>query len=105
MHATGGTMVNWKMMDTLVNHVDEVDMLLESNGGGKYIVGKCQALIHTLTWTNCVRKELKLPRCLVPDDMPEYGAITIVCGKYCKVKGSYSISSEDGTVCVVGWKE
>lgn len=51
-------MVNWKMMDTLVNHVDEVDMLLESNGGGKYIVGKCQALIHTLTWTNCVRKEL-----------------------------------------------
>lgn len=52
-----------------------------------------------------VDQEQKLPRRLVPEDMAEYGDITIVCDKYTKVKGSYSISPEDGRVCCAGWRE
>ena len=37
--------------------------------------------------------------------MADYGDITIVCDQYTKVKGSYSISPEDGRVCCAGWRD
>ena len=58
MHTTDGTMINWKMMESVVNNVEILNMLVEKNGGGPYEVGKCQSLIHTLSWTKCLKKEL-----------------------------------------------
>jgi hypothetical protein len=37
--------------------------------------------------------------------MADYGDITIVCDQFIKVKGSYTISPEDGRVCCVGWRD
>jgi hypothetical protein len=38
--------------------------------------------------------------------MEDSGEITIVCDEFTKVKGSYTISPEDGRICVAaGWKE
>jgi hypothetical protein len=37
--------------------------------------------------------------------MDEYGDITIVCDKFTKVKGSYSISPKDGRVCCAWWRD
>jgi hypothetical protein len=58
MHATDGTIINWKMMESVINNVESIDMLVETHLAGTYQVGKCQTLIHTLNWTNCVKKEL-----------------------------------------------
>lgn len=47
----------------------------------------------------------KFPRRLVPDRMHEYGDITIVCHPFTKVIGSYTVSADDGRLCVTGWKK
>ena len=49
--------------------------------------------------------EQKIPNRLVPTDMEQYGAINIVCHPRTLVRASYAISSDDGRLCVSGWKE
>ena len=49
--------------------------------------------------------EQKIPSRLVPTDMEQYGAIKIVCHPRTLVRASYAISSDDGRLCVSGWKE
>ena len=58
MHATDGTIINWKMMESVISNVDTIDRLVNKHGAGPDQVGKCQSLIHTLNWTNRVKKEL-----------------------------------------------
>jgi hypothetical protein len=58
MHATDGTIINWKMMESVITNVENIEILVQIHGAGIYEVGKCQSLIHTLNWTNCVKKEL-----------------------------------------------
>ena len=58
MHATDGTIINWRMMESVVSNVDIIDTLVDEHGAGPYQVGKCESLIHTLSWTNCRKKEL-----------------------------------------------
>jgi hypothetical protein len=47
----------------------------------------------------------KLPQRVVPQDMAEYGAITIVCHPNTRVSSTYTISDIDGRVCVNKWNE
>ena len=47
----------------------------------------------------------KLPHRVVPEDMDEYGAITIVCHPHTTVSSTYTISAIDGHVCVNKWNE
>ena len=54
--------------------------------------------------TNIVFKQ-KLPNRVVPEEMEEYGAITIVCHPHSTVSSTYTISDIDGHVCVNKWNE
>ena len=48
----------------------------------------------------------KILRRYVPEDMPRNGHITIMSNAYNKVKGSYTIFAEDGSLCIgTAWKE
>lgn len=42
---------------------------------------------------------------VVPEDMSSSGDITLVCHPNTVVKSSYTISYDDGRLCVNGWKE
>jgi hypothetical protein len=50
--STDGTNVNWRMMKTVVEHVDSLDFLVDSHGAGEYYPGAAVALLHTLNMTN-----------------------------------------------------
>ena len=54
--------------------------------------------------TNIVFKQ-KLPNRVVPEEMEEYGAITIVYHPHSTVSSTYTISDIDGHVCVNKWNE
>ena len=47
----------------------------------------------------------KLPHRVVPEDMEEYGAITIVGRPRSRVSSTYTISHIDGRVCVNKWND
>lgn len=54
--------------------------------------------------TNIVFKQ-KLPNRVVPEEMEEYGAITIVYHPHSTVSSTYTISDIDGRVSVNKWNE
>jgi len=49
--------------------------------------------------------EQKIPSRFVPQELEEYGCVTIVRHPHTAVKGTYSISTSDGRLSVGGWKE
>ena len=50
--ATEGTKINWRMMETVVQHADNLDFLVDHHEAGEYGQGTAVALLHTLTRTN-----------------------------------------------------
>lgn len=50
--ATEGTKINWRMMETVVQHADNLDFLVDYHEAGEYGQGTAVALLHTLTRTN-----------------------------------------------------
>jgi hypothetical protein len=47
----------------------------------------------------------KLSHRVFPEDMDEYGTITIVCHPHTNVSSTYTISDIDGRVCLNKWNE
>ena len=51
--ANDGTKINWKMMETVIQYVHNLEHLVELHGAGDYVEGTTAAMMHTLKWTNC----------------------------------------------------
>ena len=45
----------------------------------------------------------KLPRRILPLDMPQFGVIAIVYHPSVKMQTTYTISTDDGRACINGW--
>lgn len=45
----------------------------------------------------------KLPRRILPLDMPQSGVITVVYHPSVKMQTTYTISTDDGRACINGW--
>ena len=45
----------------------------------------------------------KLPRRILPLDMPQSGAIMVVYHPSVKMHATYTISTDDGRACINGW--
>ena len=45
----------------------------------------------------------KLPRRILPLDMPQSGAITVVYHPSVQMNTTYTISADDGRACINGW--
>lgn len=56
--ATEGTKINWRMMETVVQHADNLDFLVDHHEAGEYGQGTAVALLHTLTRTNIHKHQL-----------------------------------------------
>ena len=50
---TEGTKINWRMMETVIRHVDNVDVILDDEASGDYDLRRVYAFAHTLTWSDC----------------------------------------------------
>lgn len=55
---TSGTIINWRMMELVIEHVKNLEDYVDHHDAGNYADGKCTLLLHTLNWTNRVKKEL-----------------------------------------------
>ncbi len=52
---TDGTMINWRMMETVINAVENLDYLVLFHRAGEYAQGQLVfGVLHTLNWTNIV---------------------------------------------------
>ena len=56
LYATEGTLINWKMMEKVVQCVDDLDTLVVKHDAGEYAIGRKVALIHKLNHTNVTLK-------------------------------------------------
>ncbi|KAM0848630.1 hypothetical protein ACQ4PT_054253 [Festuca glaucescens] len=103
--ATEGTDINWKEMGKLIAEVDKLDMFVEENDAGDFYFLRSYGLVHTLNWSNTTKNFMKLPRRIVPEDMDEEGAITLVCHPNMRLSSTYTIShdNQDKRVCVNKW--
>ena len=53
LSSTDGTMINWRMMHTVILQVDNLDYLVEYHNAGDYDQGALVVpMLHTLNWTN-----------------------------------------------------
>ena len=51
--STDGTMINWRMMQTVINAVDNLDYHVLFHRAGEYEEGELVVgVMHTLNWTN-----------------------------------------------------
>ena len=53
MNITGGTNINWRMMETVISQVMNLEMLVEHHDAGDYDQGRAFGFIHALTWSDC----------------------------------------------------
>jgi hypothetical protein len=51
--ATEGIKVNWRMMETVIAEVRNLDMFAAQHDAGDYDVGRAFGFLHTLNWTKC----------------------------------------------------
>ena len=48
-----GTMINWRMTQTVINQVENLDYLVMFHRAGDYDLGELLVgVLHTLNWTN-----------------------------------------------------
>jgi hypothetical protein len=53
LSTTDGTMINWRMMQTVINQVDNLDYVVLFHRAGDYDEGELHiGVLHTLNWTN-----------------------------------------------------
>lgn len=55
-----GTEINWRMMEKVVEHVDNLDFLVARHEAGIYGEGTVVAMVHTLNWTNTMNQSKHL---------------------------------------------
>ena len=60
INATDGTEINWRMMDKVIEHVDNLDFLVVRHEAGTYGEGTVVAMMHTLNWTNSINQNKHL---------------------------------------------
>ena len=58
LEVTEGTIVNWRMMETVIQEVDRLDHLVQVHGAADYEQGRAMAVVHTMNWTNVVKRDL-----------------------------------------------
>ncbi|KAM0822348.1 hypothetical protein ACQ4PT_071552 [Festuca glaucescens] len=67
--------------------------------------GTCSVVVHTLTDTDVKKKQMKIHRRAVPDDLALCGPVTVVFHPDATVVGSYNVLTEDhGRVKVCCWR-
>lgn len=55
LSSTDGTKINWRMMETMINTVENLDYLVLFHRAGEYEEGELVfGVLHTLNWTNSV---------------------------------------------------
>ena len=53
LDATDGTTMNWRMVGTVIEQVNNLENLVEENGAGDYDEGGIIVpMLHTLNWIN-----------------------------------------------------
>ena len=53
LSSTDGTMINWRMMQTVINTVENLDYLVLFHRAGEYEEGELVfGVLHTLNWTH-----------------------------------------------------
>ena len=53
---TEGTKINWKMMETVIWHVNNLDIIVDHEDAEDYDLARVYAFAHTLTWSDCNKK-------------------------------------------------
>ncbi|KAM0849735.1 hypothetical protein ACQ4PT_053533 [Festuca glaucescens] len=102
--ATEGTTVKWKMMGTIIGHVNRLETMVEHHDGRNFDPARVYALVHTINYSNTKKNFVKLPCCLLPIDMEQSGEIIIVSHPHVRVATNYTISIDDGRACINGWE-
>ena len=54
------TDINWRMMEKVIEHVDNLDFLVARHEAGIYGEGTVVATMHTLNWTNSINQNKNL---------------------------------------------
>ena len=55
---TSRTIINWRMMASVIEHVKILEHYVAHHDAGDYDAAACTLLLHTLNWTNRVKREL-----------------------------------------------
>ena len=55
---TSGTIINWRMMELVIEYVKNLEYYVDCHRAGDYNRGECTLLLHTMNWTNRVKREL-----------------------------------------------